>query len=42
VRKKFKKKKRLEGQKKKRGVEGRILASSGTALVAGVMGDVSW
>lgn len=31
----------MEGQKKK-GVEGRVRPSSGTAAVAGAMGDVSW
>lgn len=27
---------------KKEGVEGRVCPASGTALVAGAMGDVSW
>lgn len=36
--------KRSEGQKKKKkkGVEGRVRPSSGTAPVAGAMCDVSW
>lgn len=28
--------------KRKKGVEGRVSPTSGTALVAGAMGDVSW
>lgn len=31
-----------EDKIKKKGVEGRVRPTSGTALVAGAMGDVSW